>query len=140
MLSLICLIFNIYLLAVSFKNVNIQQWSRWWSLINNAVLKCMQIKRVLEIYTCNYIVIHVFNQNVYQFISDSHFVADFDSKFESNYNAVRTTTISIATIIGIVVGLIFLVIVISIFVVCCCCMKSKWSVDFEFDIFTCTRF
>ncbi|XP_061167922.1 uncharacterized protein LOC133176882 [Saccostrea echinata] len=55
---------------------------------------------------------------------------DFDSsnsEFESSYKSVRNATISIASIIGIITGLIFLGIVIAIIVICCCCMKGRRS-------------
>ena len=50
---------------------------------------------------------------------------DFDSDFEDSYTVVRNTTNSIATIIGIIGGIVFLVVVIAIIAVCCCCMRSK---------------
>ncbi|XP_062599968.1 protein shisa-5-like [Saccostrea cucullata] len=50
-----------------------------------------------------------------------------NSESESSFNSVRNATISIASIIGIITGLIFLVIVIAIIVICCCCMKGRRS-------------
>nr|XP_022296608.1 annexin A7-like [Crassostrea virginica] len=52
---------------------------------------------------------------------------DFDSDFEDSYTVVRNTTNSIATIIGIIGGIVFLVVVIAIIAVCCCCMRRRRS-------------
>lgn len=99
-------------------------------MISNAVLKYMHKNLSLRNITLWYM--YLLKLKFYRFIS----LADFDSNhsdFESSYNVVRNASMSIAAIIGIVAGLIILVIVISIVVVCCCCMRSKWSMDFEFD-------
>ncbi|XP_048742297.1 uncharacterized protein LOC125655823 [Ostrea edulis] len=51
---------------------------------------------------------------------------DFDSEFDSSFTEVRNTAISITSIVGIIIGLIFLSIIIVIVVVCCC-MRGRRS-------------